>query len=102
MLYLPYLLQWQLYLVSVETSNMQEKSYDELRERATSDLEKIFQEKRAIAEKVVSNYLEKMTATGEILKITDEEERLLQTFRRFKTSLRKDGLLFKWQTRRAE
>jgi hypothetical protein len=50
----------------------------------------------------VRDEIERMKASGEALVLTDEEERMLWSFRRFKLRLRKDGEVFKWQTRRAE
>ncbi len=39
-----------------------------------------------------------MEAAGRILQLTDEEIRLLYSFRRFKSNVKKLGEVFKWQT----
>ena len=41
-----------------------------------------------------------MTEDGEALILSDEEIAVVRSFRRFKTMMRKDGEVFKWQTRR--
>jgi hypothetical protein len=43
-----------------------------------------------------------MKAEGKALELSDEEIDLLRAFRRFKIRLRKDGEVFRWQTRKPE
>jgi len=52
------------------------------------------------ARRAVENELEEMKGSGRILLMSDEEERLIRSFRRFKGQLKRDGEVFKWQTRR--
>lgn len=50
----------------------------------------------------VRHEIEQMKAEGKALELSDEEERLLIAFRRFKLRMRKDGEVFTWQTRKPE
>ena len=52
----------------------------------------------AEARKIVEDQLNSMVKDGRAALMTDEEERLIRAFRRFKMNLRKDGQVFKWQT----
>lgn len=78
---------------------MQEEKYDELRNRSTDMLEHLFGQERAIAQQAVRSEMDKMVKSGEALRLSDEEERLLKAFRRFKGRMKKNGEVFKWQTR---
>ncbi len=80
---------------------MQEQKYDELRDRSTDALEKLFDHERVLAQQVIRSQVDQMLASGEALTLTDEEERMLRSFRRFKLSC-KPGAVFKWQTRPEE
>ena len=80
---------------------MQEQKYSELEERAirpglVDEVEKL--EVRAR----VHQQIELMKEEGKALVLTSEEEDMLQSFRRFKLRMRKDGEVFAWQTRRPE
>lgn len=50
----------------------------------------------------VHQEIEAMKAEGKAFELTDEEERMLISFRRFKVRMRKDGEVFTWQTRKPE
>jgi hypothetical protein len=50
------------------------------------------------AERAVREAMEKRVDDGQILLIGDEEKRLLDSFRKFKAKVRKQGEVFKWQT----
>ncbi len=50
----------------------------------------------------VHEQIELMKAEGKAMELTDEEERMLHSFRRFKVRIRKDGEVFTWQTRKPE
>lgn len=43
-----------------------------------------------------------MKAEGKALELSEEEEQMLKSFRRFKLRMRKNGEVFKWQTRLPE
>jgi len=81
---------------------MQEAKYNELEERSAelmlreAELMDVF--KRAEAETRVHDVIAQMKEEGKALLLTDEEERMLKSFRRFKTRMRKNGEVFKWQT----
>ena len=80
---------------------MQEMKYRELEQRAIpagiSD-----QIKKLEARAVIHQQIEEMRAEGKALTLSDEEFSLLESFRRFKLRMRKDGEVFTWQTRRPE
>lgn len=80
---------------------VQEPKYDELERRASlsSELDQI---RKLEARSRVHQEIEQMKAEGKALTLSEEEERLLFSFRRFKLRMRKDGEVFKWQTRRPE
>lgn len=83
---------------------MQEQKYVELEERASAvpqDREQSRIEK-LIAKQRVREEIDLMRAEGKALTLTDEEMDLLQSFRRFKLRMRKDGEMFSWQTRMPE
>jgi|SRR6185503_16503563 len=63
---------------------------DQLRDR--------FELTRREAEKVVADQLNNMTKDGRAVLMSDEEDRMIRAFRRFKANVRKDGEVFKWQT----
>ena len=72
--------------------------YNELEERASrsAQLDAIRQlEARAR----IHAEVEKMKDEGKALVLTDEEEKMLRSFRRFKLRMRKQGEVFTWQTR---
>lgn len=90
-------------------SNMQEQKYKELEERVTrlseeaipdgipnSMFQKLKQRER------IRQEIEAMRAEGKAFTLTDEEVSLIESFRRFKLRMRKDGEVFTFQTRRSE
>jgi hypothetical protein len=46
--------------------------------------------------------IEAMKAEGKAFSLTDEEIRMLESFRRFKLRMRKHGDVFTWQTRKPD
>ncbi len=46
----------------------------------------------------IANELKAKAEAGEVLILSDEEERLLKSFRAFKATAQKQGVVFKWQT----
>jgi hypothetical protein len=87
---------------------MQEQKYDELRnETAQSMSDEMFganahQRAKKALEAAIAKQVDQMTADGRAFTLTDEEERIIKSFRRFKSNCKKDGEIFKWQTRRTE
>ena len=83
---------------------MQEQKYEELETR-TSDLMKAERAdlvKKLEARSLIHAEIEKMRSEGKALTLSDEEFSLLESFRRFKLRMRKDGEMFSWQTRKPE
>ncbi len=80
---------------------MQSEKYDELESRASlsNELDAI---KKLEARARVHQEIELMKTEGKALELSDEEERMLHSFRRFKLRMRKHGEVFTWQTRRVE
>ncbi len=80
---------------------MQEHTYEELNQRAkdmlTREAEALFAGRAEVA---VRGELEAMRIEDKVLLMSDEEERMIRSFRRFKSRMRKDGEVFKWQTAR--
>jgi uncharacterized protein with von Willebrand factor type A (vWA) domain len=54
--------------------------------------------RRELAAETVRAEMAEMEAAGRVLQLTDEEIRLLRSFRRFKSTAKKAGEIFKWQT----
>lgn len=80
---------------------MQEQKYGELEERAisvgiTDEIKKLEARARIYQE------IEAMRSEGKALTLTDEEIQMLESFRRFKLRMRKDGETFTWQTQKPE
>jgi len=83
---------------------MQEQKYEELETRA-SDLmraERADLVQKLEARSLIHAEIEKMRSEGKALTLSDEEFSLLESFRRFKLRMRKDGEMFSWQTRKPE
>lgn len=80
---------------------MQEQRFDELESRASVSQE-VDVIKKLEARVRVSQAIEAMKAEGKAMVFSAEEEEMLWSFRRFKLRMRKDGEVFKWQTRRPE
>lgn len=55
--------------------------------------------KRMEAHARVNDVIAAMKEEGKALELTDEEERMLRSFRRFRSTIKKPGEVFKWQTR---
>ena len=76
---------------------MNDQTYQGLRETSISDvLPDLKDEQRAA--NAVAGRLQELVRKGEVLHLTDEEERLLRSFRKFKAGAIKAGAVFKWQT----
>jgi hypothetical protein len=80
---------------------MQEQKFDELEHRA-SNAGQLDEIKKLEARVRVHQEIELMKAEGKALELSDEEERMLHSFRRFKLRMRKHGEVFTWQTRKPE
>ena len=80
---------------------MQEMKYDELEDRASRSA-MIDEIKKLEARTRVRDEIEAMKAEGKALVLTEEEESMLWSFRRFKLRMRKNGEVFTWQTRKPE
>ena|ERR1700733_5020754 len=76
---------------------MQERKFEELEDRA-SQCEPADHLKALEARGRVHKEIEAMKAEGKALELSDEEEQMLKSFRRFKLRMRKNGEVFKWQT----
>ena len=72
--------------------------YSDLETRATELAKPADDLQRLAAMAHVRDTIDRMRETGEALTLTDEEERMLWSFRRFKLRMRKNGEVFKWQT----
>ncbi len=87
---------------------MQEQKYNELREETASGMsdaifgENAHQRAKCALEDAIQRKVDQMTADGRAFTLTDEEERIIKSFRRFKSRCKKDGEIFKWQTCRTE
>lgn len=91
---------------------MQEQKYEELGNRSTEAMAE--QERQAMsfamrdqirkleARQIIEATIDKMRENGEALTLSEEEIKMLESFRRFKLRMRKDGEVFTWQTRRTE
>lgn len=77
---------------------MQERKFEELEDRASLS-EHADSLKQLEARQRVAGVIEEMKAEGKALELSDEEEQMLKSFRRFKLRMRKNGEVFKWQTR---
>lgn len=72
--------------------------YQELEDRAMPS-EVMDAVKKLEARAIIHQEIEAMREEGKALTLADEEFRLLESFRRFKLRMRKQGEVFKWQTR---
>ncbi len=77
---------------------MQERKFEELEDRA-SFFEKADDLKQLEARTRVHKEIEAMKAEGKALELSEEEENMLRSFRRFKLRMRKRVETFTWQTR---
>lgn len=81
--------------------NMQMQQFDELGERATAGLNSQVaadMDQAGDAAKAINTELAAMRDEDKILILSDEEERMLRSFRGFKSTCQKPGAVFKWQT----
>jgi hypothetical protein len=84
---------------------MNVETYRETQSAATDRLTEMLPEgfnrnmRRELAAETVRAEMAEMEAAGKVLQLTDEEIRLLRSFRRFKATIKKAGEIFKWQTR---
>jgi Zn-dependent oligopeptidase len=76
---------------------MQEPRFNELESRAAQSNLKDFVNKLE-TETRVHDVIEEMKAEDKILTLSEEEETMLRSFRRFKLRMRKNGEVFTWQT----
>lgn len=82
---------------------MEEMKYRELEDRASLlAAEKEDMVRKLEARATIIAEIEAMRQEGKALTLTEEEISMLEAFRRFKLRMRKDGEVFKWQTRRDE
>jgi hypothetical protein len=76
---------------------VQEPVFSELQTLAAADM---FAEMET-ADRAVKHRLKEMVAEDKVLIMSDEEERMIRSLRRFKATC-KPGAVFKWQTRPTE
>lgn len=88
---------------------MQEQKFERLKESAVESIERRSMSsamKDAIrkleAKAIVDETVQAMKERGEAFELTEEEEKMLVAFRRFKLRMRKDGEVFTWQSRKPE
>lgn len=87
---------------------MNAQTYEQTSALASERLTEIMPEdfnrrmRRELAAETVRAEMAEMEAAGKVLQLTDEEIRLLRSFRRFKSTTTKAGSVFKWQTRPIE
>lgn len=83
---------------------MNQESFEELETRATQMLEDKIPDilRKLDAESVIHAEIEKMRAEGKALTLSDEEFSMLESFRRFKLRMRRNGEVFTWQTRKPD
>lgn len=80
---------------------MNSEKLPELTERSAEGLESLFKREMMLqlgAKEAVMREIEAMRSEDKILELTDEEERMLRSFRAFRLRC-KPGGVFKWQTR---
>lgn len=80
---------------------MQAEKYNELEDRASAISERDLVKKLEARSRVFQT-IQQMKAEGKAFELSAEEEDLLNSFRRFKLRMRKDGEIFTWQTRKPE
>ncbi len=80
---------------------MEREKFEELEDRA-SNIGHLDAIKMLEARARVHQTIESMKAEGKALELSDEEERMLHSFRRFKLRMRKHGEVFTWQTRKPD
>lgn len=92
---------------------MEQQKYEELGNRSTEAMAReesrgaLSAAKRDLirkleARQIIEAQIQYMRDRGEALTLSEEEVKMLESFRRFKLRMRKDGEVFTWQTRRPE
>jgi hypothetical protein len=82
-----------------EENAMQERKFEELEDRATDHSLPADSLKQLESRARVVHEIEAMIAEKKAFKLSDEEMDMLTSFRRFKLRMRKNGEVFKWQSR---
>ena len=81
---------------------MNDHTLNDVTEESTRLLEELISENDVPARLSVKRRVEQVLAEkveqGEVLRVTDEEERMIWCFRKFKLRNSKPGAVFKWQT----
>ena len=83
---------------------MNDTTLSQLEENSNLNLSEIFPEnpdrltRKQLAANSVREEIAKLEEAGKILNLTNEEIRLLRSFRKFKLLTKKSGEVFKWQT----
>jgi predicted sulfurtransferase len=77
---------------------MQERKFEELEDRAVDHSLKDLTAQQESRVRVIKE-IEAMKAEGKALELSEEEENMLRSFRRFKLRMRKRVETFTWQTR---
>ena len=87
---------------------MQEQTIREPSSRSLTELAEIEEIaerdliKKLEAQVIVDRNIATLKEQGKVISLSDEEFDLLESFRRFKLRLRKNGDVFKWQTTKPE
>lgn len=79
---------------------MNQETCDELKDRSTAEMEARQHSftRKLEARHAIEHQIEQLKKSGQVILFSDEEERLLRSFRQFKLTCR-PGAVFKWQTR---
>ena len=81
---------------------MNQQTYDNLGSSSADRLAELYaQTSQQQAQTIIHEQLENLRQRGDVLILSEEEERLLASFRRYKAASCKPGGVFKWQTRPA-
>lgn len=80
---------------------MNQENFSELENRASISAE-MDHVKKMEARMRVQQEIELMKSERKVFELTDEEEQMLLSFRRFKLRMRKQGEVFTWQTRKPD
>jgi len=87
-----------------DDEGMESRKFDELESRSAALQEAEMRDalRKAQASATIHGVLAEMKREGKAFELTEEEELMLVSFRRFKLRMKKDGEVFTWQTRRGE
>jgi len=79
---------------------MTPERFDETKSESIARLREMMETRvgKVQAEEALIETMERKTAAGEILLLTEEEERLLGAFRAFKATFTESRVVFKWRT----